>query len=284
MATLDAAAVRRAVSSAIKEESGGGPQFDGTGDYFSWKREAQLKLITREWTGTTDEQNQKKANMLIKWITGPAMIVLLAGKTDAEILAGPFSTPTEVFTPLTARYGVEQERRQREGREQLMRLRQGAQDFNTYMLKFDDLAGRWGCDEATRISAFRAGTDIKFLEWLGPKECTSFATMQQDYLQWERMFKSRNQGPRQGKGRGRGVHGDPMDVDQTASENKRGNKGKRLQNMSREELIEKGITCHICNKIGHLRKTCPNKGKGRKVKDDEGDTEVEELQYESEKE
>lgn len=131
--------------------------FDGTGDYASWRRAAQV-------TAYTEDSSIQAAKVVFKRLRGAAVDVALADIDVDTLSSFPFGNVTEILIALDNAYSGGAAYNKQEAARQLARLRQGSKSFEEYVIQFQTLAARTGMDNKTKLAMLQAGVSSKLVQ------------------------------------------------------------------------------------------------------------------------
>jgi hypothetical protein len=227
------------------------PLYDGTGNYYDWKQQIQVKSLDWEDEGKTQDQQVRKVLLQLR---GAAFSTATNGGNIAErpsSLAQLFARLEERVPEYTSKAGALGD---------LMRLKQGNKSLQEYTAEFDHLAAVAKISTEARATMFYAGLSFAIRDKLGPavipeedgyRKLWRMAEQASRTVVREKTRKERDAqrgGSRGGRGGGR-ARGRGAQTTQSAGDgNSEGSETR---------------TCYNCGKPGHLRKDCKSQSVAR---------------------
>lgn len=229
-----------------KGDSGGTYTFDGTGDYTSWRRWAQVTALTEDSaTGATKK--------VFKALRGMAVDVALSNQDTDNLSAFPFNTVGEILVVLDTQFSGGNLQNKQEATRLLMRLRQGNRPFEDFAQELVMLASKAKVDNTTKIAALQAGVATKLTH--------AAAMLDGDIEIGQAIMKlkrvdSMTPNPQRFQ---RGGGNDKNTKGRSVTTNKTRDKSK--------------IECYNCHKMGHYKRDCRSQANKASVEKEDSDIE-----------
>lgn len=221
-----------------------GGMFDGDqSKYANWKNGCMLKVAQKGLSG------RAAATYLIDRLEGDAIATVLAGRVSGDTVV-PFETAADVIRALDSSYAGTQSVNKEAAMRALTRVRQGKRTADEFMAEFEAYANAAGIDEKQRIGMMKASVSSRILPIV-------LGVQDMGYADFKILVRTADAAlPREKK--------DPP------AKNRNKARGGEVK-----EKDASNIKCFACNKMGHYRKDCRSKEKGRAAKETDDDPEVE---------
>jgi hypothetical protein len=226
-------------------DSGGTYTFDGTGDYMSWRRWAQVTALTEESTAGATKK-------VFKALRGMAVDVALSNQDTDNLSVFPFSTVGEILIVLDTQFSGGNLQSKQEATRLLMRLRQGNKTFEDFAQELVMLASKAKVDNTTKIAALQAGVATKLTQ--------AAAMLEGDEEIGQAIMKLKRV--------------DSMTPNPQRFQRGGGNDKTKGRSVTTNKPRDKSkIECYNCHKMGHFKRECRSQANKASVEKEDSDAE-----------